>query len=359
MGSSPSILVTERPFEDDDWEFLISDIEHHNLVPVVGPELLIHGANPDCTLQQHLAGELVRRLHADISRLSPDRTLLEICSHIQDRRRICDAIRKTLDAANWPLPEPLVQLAGISGFDLYVSTTFDSLLYQAVKQARAATEERIYGLKRPIEDVAPNRTAAPVVFQIFGRMDGVGDCALSEEEILEFTQNLLDGAYRPQHIFDILARRNLLFLGCDFPGWLGRLLRRVLRASGDLRDSGLFAHSAFANDAGYVLFLERQGTKLWLKDSGVEFVGELFRRWREKHRPDESASVFISYAREDQPLPALSASCCARPWYTYCRWSLRLSAASRLFSASRLPFHAESFHSHIQRFCCSAPPTSL
>lgn len=43
----------------------------------------------------------------------------------------------------------------------------------------------------------------------------------------------------------------------------------------------------------------------------------------------------------------------------YCRWPSRLSVASRLFSASRLPFHAESFHSHIQRFCCSALPTSL
>jgi len=131
-------------------------------------------------------------------------------------------------------------------------------------------------------------------------MDGTADCALSEEEILQFTQRLQDPGYRPTRVFDLLARRNLLFLGCGFPGWLGRFFRRVLKVSGDLRDQGLFVHSAFATDPGYVLFLERQGAKLWLKDSGVDFIGELDRRWREKHPAGESPPVFISYAREDE-----------------------------------------------------------
>jgi len=291
----------ERPFEDDDWELLITDIEQHNVVPVIGPDLLIKGTDASQTLHDHLVSTLIQRLGIDANQLPPNCTLLDLCGHADSRARTTlEVIRKSM--ANWPLPAPLAQVAAISGFDLYVSTTFDSLLYDAVKQARAGAENRIYGLKRPHSeaDVPSDRLLAPVVFQIFGLMDGTADCALSEEEILQFTQRLQDPGYRPARVFDLLARRNLLFLGCGFPGWLGRFFRRVLKVSGDLRDQGLFAHSALAADPGYVLFLERQGAKLWLNDSGVNFVAELDRRWRKKHPAGARPGVFISYPREDE-----------------------------------------------------------
>ena len=300
MGCDTEGQPTDRPFEDCDWDLLISDIEQRNVVPVVGPGLLLRGDGH--TLHDDLAREVIQRCRVDTSRLPASRALLDICSQIPERRRVCDAIRTALQTVDGQMPEPLVQLAAISGFDFYVSTTFDSLLLRAVKQARTSAEARIYGLKRPVEDVVSEPLPAPVVFQIFGRMDGAGDCALSEEEILQFIQNLFNEDRRPERIFDLLARRNLLFLGCDFPGWLGRLFRRVLKASGELRDGGLFADAGIAGDPGYVLFLERQDTKLWLRDSGVEFVAELFRRWREKHPAEEGAAVFISYAREDQDI---------------------------------------------------------
>jgi len=298
----PISRTPETKFDEDDWDLLIADIEQHNVVPVVGPDLLIRGADPSQTLHGYLASELIQRLGIDPSRLpSPSSDLLDLCSHIESRGQVAGAIRKAIHGANWPIPAPLAQLAAISGFDLYVSTTFDSLLYDAVRQARAGAESRIYGLKRPHSeaDIGSGRLTAPVVFQMFGLLDATADCALSEEEILQFSQRLQDPGYRPARVFDLLARRNLLFLGCGFPGWLGRFFRRVLKVSGDLRDQGLFADRACAADPGYVLFLERQGAKLWLQDSGVDFVAELDRRWRQKHQPDESAPVFLSYARED------------------------------------------------------------
>jgi hypothetical protein len=290
----------ERPFQDDDWDLLITDIEQHNVVPVIGPDLLIKGADRSQTLYEHIVNTVTQQLGIDRKRLPSTCSLLDLCGYIDARTRTTlEVIRRAM--ANWPLPAPLAQLAAISGFDLYVSTTFDSLLYDAVKGARAGAEARIYGLKRPPSeaDIISYRFPFPIIFQIFGLMDGTADCAVSEEEILQFTQRLQDPNYRPIRIFDLLARRNLLFLGCGFPGWLGRFFRRVLKVSGDLRDQGLFAHSAFAADPGYVLFLERQGAKLWVNDAGVNFVAELERRWRKKHPADESPSVFISYARED------------------------------------------------------------
>ena len=300
MSSAAPIL--EIPFEDDDWELLIGDIERHNFVPVIGPDLLIRGTDPSCNLHGHLVQTLAQKIPIDRTQLPSDCSLLDLCSYVDARARVSD-VRKALQAANWPLPEPLKQLAAISGFDLYVSTTCDTLLYDAVKQTRAGAEARIYGLKRPHmeADIASDHLPAPIVFQIFGQLDGTADCALSDEDMLQFTQRLQDPAYRPPRIFDLLARRNLLFLGCGYPGWLGRFFRRLLKVSGDLRDQGLFAYPPSSPDHGYVHFLKRQSGRLWLNDSGIHFVAELHRRWREKHPAGECAPVFISYAREDEP----------------------------------------------------------
>jgi TIR domain len=295
----------EPQFANDDWDLLIEDIEQNNVVPVVGPDLLVKESHPGQTLYQWLADGLVQQMDPLFDSLAADRSLFEICSGMKSRE-LGDKILKLMRSANWPTPVPLLQLAGIGAFDLYVSTTVDSLLLDAVRQKRASTVSRVYGLRRPVRDIdmdmATGRLHAPVVFQVFGQLDGSLDCALSEEDVLQFMQRLQDPepAHRPKFLFDILARRNLLFLGCGFPGWLGRFLRRVLKVSGELQDRGLFAHPGVCNDRAYGLFLERQGAKLWRKDTGTEFVAELSRRWNLKHPADESPLVFISYAREDE-----------------------------------------------------------
>lgn len=93
--------------------------------------------------------------------------------------------------------------------------------------------------------------------------------------------------------------KKLLFLGCGFPGWLGRFFRQVLNGDGPLKKGGIFAHSLQGHDHGYVLFLQRHCSQLWLRDSGVDFVNELHTRWRRAHPKVGRAEVFISYARED------------------------------------------------------------
>jgi hypothetical protein len=298
-------MVPEALFGDDDWDLLITDIEQRNVVPVVGPDLLIRGSDCSQTLHQYLASELIQRLQVRADYLSSNIKLLDICSANMSRG-LSDTILKVMRVASWPLPLPLAQLAQITGFDLYVSTTFDSLLYDAVRRNRVATVNCLYGLKRPVQDVdidiSTGRLRTTVVFQIFGHLDRTEDCALSEEQVLQFAQRLQDPdpGHRPKFLFDTLARRNLLFLGCGFPGWLGRFFRRVLKGCGELNDRGVFAHSFLTEDPGYVLFLERQGAKLWPEDSGVRFVNELHRRWYERHPPESKPEAFISYAREDE-----------------------------------------------------------
>ena len=290
-------------FSDEDWKRLIRDIGDGNVIPIIGPGLLIHGEDATRTLQDHLLRQLCPEVGLSADKLEPGYSLLDLCSHHEiGRQRWHGAIWDRMVDLQWPVPLPLRQLAAIRKFDLYVSTTFDTLLFEAVESIRAGARELLYGFRRKPSDLDPRNPSAPSVFQIFGQLDGTGDCALSEEDILDFTQRLQDPDLRPEEIFQLLGTRNLLFLGCGYSGWLGRFFRRVLRANSDLRDSGWIAQKDLKGDAGYVLFLERQGAKLWVGGSEVGFVQELHDRWTAVHpeSPGQRPTVFLSYAREDE-----------------------------------------------------------
>ena len=62
--------------------------------------------------------------------------------------------RGILTERSWPTPEPLLQLAAITHFDLFISTTFDFLVEQALNEIRfqgaAGTRALAYSEKRRV-----------------------------------------------------------------------------------------------------------------------------------------------------------------------------------------------------------------
>src|SRR5436190_9402453 len=216
------------------------DIEDRQVIPIVGSELLVLAAEPgQPTLYQHLAKQLTTRLSLDEKLLSGDYDLLDVTNlFFQDPRHRIDDLhyeaRGILTERSWPTPEPLQQLAGITHFDLFVSTTFDSLMEQALNEVRfegqARTRAIVYSEKRQVEDLSPDADRArPTVFQLFGRLDPTGDYGISEEKILEFTHRLQSRDLRPQNLFDARQTKSLLVLGCGFPGWLARFFLRAAK----------------------------------------------------------------------------------------------------------------------------------
>src|SRR5262249_8884010 len=158
------------------------DIEARQVIPIIGSELLVLEADPgQPTLYQHVAQELVSRLSLEEHNVSPGHGLLEVTSlFFQDPRNRADDLhyetRGILTERSWPTPEPLRQLAAIQHFDLFVSTTFDSLMEQALNEVRfqgaARTRTLAYCEKRQVEDIpAEFDGARPTVFQLFGRLD--------------------------------------------------------------------------------------------------------------------------------------------------------------------------------------------
>jgi hypothetical protein len=323
------VVPESNRFTDRNWRNLLMDIEARQVIPIIGPELLVlsqETGHP--TLYQYLAKELVARLSLDQERLPPGYGLLDVTSlFLQDPRNRADELhyetRAILAARAWLTPEPLSQLATITHFDLFVSTTFDSLLEQALNEANlpgsAPSCILAYSERRQLEDLPADSGTAPrrIVYQLFGKLDGTGDYGLTEEKILEFAHRLQSRDQRPPNLFDALRARKLLALGCTLPGWLARFFLRASKGDQLLTQAsgGVVADRTTRGDKPFVMFLERRQTAIYTDGDAVQFVAELHRRWTEGHGQEAPAqsvsaapqgpdfkpdSVFISYASEDR-----------------------------------------------------------
>jgi hypothetical protein len=325
--------VQKPSFTERHWRNLLADIEARQVIPVVGQELLVLPDNGgQTTLYDLLARELLARFSIDKDRLPPDYDLFDVTSlYLQDPANEPEDLhyeaRAVLTSRAWPTPEPLKKLAAITHFDLFVSVTVDSLLEQALNEARFgganSTRSLAYSEKSQLQDIPPDGDAAgpPTVFQLFGKLNATGDYAITEEKVLEFSHRVQSRDMRPKNLFDALRVKNLLAMGCSLPGWLARFFLRATKGDQLYTQGsrGVIVDRDSQRDQDLVMFLERRKTAIYSQGDAPAFVDELHRRWTEQFgqkqapvvlptqaapEPEMSVfkidSVFISYASEDR-----------------------------------------------------------
>ena len=164
----------------------------------------------------------------------------------------------------------------------------------------------------------------PTVFHLLGQMSGSPySYVICDEDLLEFVHQLLQKSdkVRPVQLFDELRGSYLLILGQNFSDWLARFflyLAKWSQVSQDRNFLEILADSRTSHDANLVLFLQHfsKKTRVFQGGGAVEFVEELWQRWRERYpapvaspenlhqylpppREMPAGAVFISYAKED------------------------------------------------------------
>jgi hypothetical protein len=324
--------LTPSSFNEDIWEDLLNYVEEKKVIPIVGPELLkVDTETGPRLLMEVLAERLAARLGVDPTPLVKPLALNDVvCSYLTGHGRREEAytrLRSIMREAAFTPSLPLRQLAEITDFNLYVSTTFDPLLELAINQVRFAGA--------PNTDViaySPNRVAdlpveredlqRPVVYHLLGRLSASPTYVISDEDMLEFVCALQSEHLTPEKLFHALEHNHLLVIGSDFSNWLARLFLRMTkrRRLSDPRDVGeILADSHSLRDVRLVSFLQQVSVRTRMFSGAEVFVAELHRRWvarRGSASPMAQAAparflpparempehaVFISYAREDLP----------------------------------------------------------
>jgi hypothetical protein len=328
----PNAVETPQSFDDDAWDDLLNYIEEHRVIPIIGPDLLRvqtdGGLRP---LYVWLAEKLAARLSVNTTELPQPLTLNDVmCSYLGQRGRREEAytrLRSIMREVQFEPPMALRQLAQITDFDLFVTTTFDPLLENAVNQER-------YGGQPSAEVIAysPNRVAdlpceradlrRSVVYHLLGRLSASPTYVLSDEDMLEFICALQSEHLTPEKLFHELEHNHLLLIGSDFSNWLARLFLRMAKRKrlSDPRDvTEVFADDHTAKDARLVAFLQQVSVRTRVYGGAESFVAELHQRWSARQRPAQTSpshapqrflpparempenAIFISYAREDLP----------------------------------------------------------
>jgi hypothetical protein len=319
-------------FLDDLLEF----VEDGKVVPIIGEELLQVGENGNkIPLYRYIADRLAERLEIPAASLPPEPSLnAVVCHYLQARgvpEEVYPKIRPILNQARFAPPEPLLRLAGIDRFKLFVTLTFDSLLAAAINQVRTAGRalELAYSPKNAQDLPGPlGELRQPVVYHLFGKLSSQPDFVITDEDMLEFLHHMQARSAPAEHLFDALRDNHLLFIGCAFPDWLSRFLLRIAKSRQlSLRRTEMeyLVGSLTHRDSDLVVFLRNFSPRTKIAScSPAEFVAELSARYesrtagslssrspqnadamrtsdgRENAADMKPGAIFISYTHEDQ-----------------------------------------------------------
>jgi hypothetical protein len=326
------------------WEELLGAIEEGRVIPVVGPELLtVEDKGKQISLYRVVAERLLAKYldEEDVSR-----TVLRQHHELNDA--VCAVAGCKVEGSNrllqirdlYPsvhailaalLPEhqqtltPLRELALITDFDLFATTTPDDLLARALNATRfdgaKQTDEIEYAPKLSTElrrDIPEERTSEyTAVFYLFGKSSRSPlHYAIHDEDALEFPYTLQLGG-SPERVLSQLRDRDLLLIGCTLPDWLSRFFLRLLnseRLISNLRKTSEFLVSRQNTwDNNFVIFLQHfsHASHFYAVDPSA-FVAELYQRWRDRNPGPPtpalgglaseglfSGTIFISYSSAD------------------------------------------------------------
>lgn len=325
------------------WDNLLDLIETRKVIPIVGPGLVtVLDGEKQVALDEHLAALLTDALdwNSETEPGGPSLNAL-VSSYLgppESGKRVdvslaINRLLKGLKLQSLPDGHPLLALASVSGFDLFISITFDSLLATAINQVRSpdklqAAEVRSYNPKGDMQkqDLPSDVGSAkrPVVYHLLGQASPSPEYAVCDEDVLEFMHALQSLERRPGRLFDALKDSHLLILGCGFPDWLARFFLRMVKNQplSEGEQYIWFVDTASADDPGLASFLKHFSRSMVtiIPESAETFVRTLGAKWLERHPktepseshtgsigppgptgPDmESGAIFLSYAKEDK-----------------------------------------------------------
>lgn len=321
----PQFLMSD---DSKEWSKLLQAIAKGVVIPIVGRDLLrldIHGREQ--LLYEYLAAELAARLEVECV---PSPTMDQVvAAYLNASRRNSrdDVNLKTLEIlnqlrdsdGNLPAPAPLLKLATIQPLRLFLTTTADSCLTTALNSP--ADHIFAYAPNSRLRDIPRDYARSPerVIFHLFGKISGIPDSALIDEETLEFIWKLHEESLsgRLANFFDELRTKRLLLIGNAHPDWLARFFVRLARrerlySGNDARE--FVADAAVVSDVHLRDFLENFSpqTKSFGVASPIDFVDQLAARWDafpDKPGTDldevpaaaaKPPAVFVSYASQDR-----------------------------------------------------------
>ena len=303
------------------------------MIPVVGQDLLfVEHEGGQRLLYPFLAERFAEHLGVPARDLPRGEEFFEVArrylagsNDVQDLYHGLRVVLRELDGL--AVPEPLLKLARIASFKLYVTTTFDFLIERALNQERFDGQRQTLVFTHAPTDKQDlprefDRVNRPAVFHLLGRLSATPQSyAVTRDDIAEFVRLLQSkDEDAPNLLLDKLKRSNLLVLGSHFDGWLTSFFVRHTKSGRRLETEVDLVPARGQNTGrGDVVLLQHfgGGARIVRATGALDFIDELYRRVHDPRPVEESetpssilewvsssgmpsGAVFVSYAETDR-----------------------------------------------------------
>ena len=217
-------------------------------------------------------------------------------------------------------PEPgsaLRALARISAFNLYISTTFDPLLENALNVQRyggnSMTQRLAFFPEAALKDLPARKSdlSRATVFHLLGYVSPSPEYVVWEEDALEFVCALHQHLPVMEKLARDLKEHGLLVIGLNFSDWLVRFFLRITKQS---RLSEARANTEVLTVGPPAGLSEGMGRFFGGVSRNIHviecdpsaFVLELERRWLERHPAVEGVrGEFVAPPEDKMPTSAI------------------------------------------------------
>lgn len=317
---------SEDIFEGNEerWNELLAQIINGNVIPVIGPELLIepkYGENYHQVLINKLAqwGEVTSH-PVSFSQLVYDSNFISKLSKSRQNR---DAIYKMLtQTATITAPvHPLLQrLLSTKRFPFVITTSFTPIVENCMRKIYGQDEVRVLQFNNDSQrsmqvgfgDILNEKEMTkPTVFYMFGKV-----CAephryvVTDLDMMEFCRTWLSGMGIPRNLTECLKKRYLLFLGGSYSDWLFRFIWFSMRhgASESHRASMFVVPESQKSKLGsFESFLER--LEAFTQHDPEAVISQIEQRLAKIGSSQDTSKaakaqpgydVFLSYSRSDK-----------------------------------------------------------
>ncbi|MGJ8644725.1 MAG: toll/interleukin-1 receptor domain-containing protein [Luteolibacter sp.] len=321
--------MSHTSFSDSDWEMLLAFIQERSVIPVIGTglsEIIDPESGEKITFEKWLCSQLAERVDIEATE-----DLDTFVGNVQEKggnvRSLYPMIRNLVLNAPFSPPDSLRKLASILDFPLYVTTGFDGLLSSAVLEERGESPDEFSYCPKNIQDLpsSVDSLSNPTVYQLFGKVAATAKYAICDEDVLEWISALQSETYAPERLVSELQEHHLLFIGVNYPDWLGRFFVRTAKRKRLSEDRDWFEFVVQPEATGDRLlssFLRQVSRNTFVIgdcSDPASFVDELHRRWQAgSSSPSPRAipqagpvrflpparempenSLFLSYSRND------------------------------------------------------------
>lgn len=328
-------LWYERGFADEKegyqrWPALVNQIRAHRCTPILGPGLVEPLIGSPRDLARHWAETyhfpLSARFSEDLPHVAqylqtvqdwsfPRDELIRYASrglldrwpelgrgHAEPGEPSHDMLLRLLSAARAVLQQQAAieahQALAELPFPIYITTNYDNLLPDALRQAGKEPHTDVCDWKDAMEppvDFSPT-VERPLVYHLFGHLNDPDSIVLTEDDYFDYLigYTRLNSRPKPSAVLPTLTNRALMFLGFRLSDWNFRVFFRSLMGKEGRRLRGRYKHVAVQIDPEEGLRTDsaraRQYLERYFEDADIniywgsveDFVQELHEHWSEQ-----------------------------------------------------------------------------